>query len=85
MISGDSISEGVPVVGSDAIYWLPEYWKAPADNVCEIARIGRQLIFDPQASYDGLVALETYNSGAFSAWLDWLGLNNNLKYQSQIR
>lgn len=85
MVTADGIAEGVPSVVSDALDWTPEYWKAYSDNVPDMARVGRQLLFDPKAPYDGLVSLETHNAEAFEAWCDWLGVNAaNLQYQSVI-
>jgi hypothetical protein len=83
MVTADGVAEGVPSVVSDAIDWAPEYWKAYSDNVPDMARVGRQLIFDPRAPEDGVVALEEHNRNAFAAWCDWLGLNHDLSYISQ--
>lgn len=84
MVTADGIAEGVPSVVSDALDWCPEYWKAYSDDVPDMARVGRQLLFDPRAPYDGLVSLDTHNAGAFEAWCDWLGINKELPYQSVI-
>ena len=75
VISADGVAEGVPSVVSDAIDWAPDYWKAPVDETTEIARIGRQLIFDPDAARDGLLALEQHNSnGAEQGWAKFIGV-----------
>lgn len=84
MVTADGIAEGVPSVVSDALDWCPEYWKAYSDNVPDMARVGRQLLFDPQAPTDGFVALETHNAGAFEAWCDWLGINKEFPYNSIV-
>lgn len=85
MVTADGISEGVPSVVSDALDWCPDYWKAHSDDVPDMTRVGRQLIFDPQAPYDGMVHLEDHNKSAFSAWCDWLGLNADIPYKSQVQ
>ena len=85
MVTADGIAEGVPSVVSDALDWCPEYWKAYSDNVPDMARVGRQLLFDPQAPYDGMVHLEEHNASAFDVWCDWLGVNQDLPYQSQVK
>ena len=58
MVTADGAAEGVPSVVSDAIDWAPRYWMAQADDVLDIARVGRQLLADPRAAQDGLRALE---------------------------
>ena len=85
MVTADGIAEGVPSVVSDAIDWCPEYWKAYADDVSDMARIGRQLIFDPRAPLDGMLHLEEHNASSFRAWCEWLGLNQDISYNSQIK
>lgn len=75
MVSADGVSEGVPSVTSDAIDWVPNYWKAPVDQTTEIARVGRQLISDPNAAHDGLIALEQHNKNGFeTAWCQFVGV-----------
>jgi len=84
MVTADGIAEGVPSVVSDALDWCPDYWKAYSDNVPDMARVGRQLLYDPYAPFDGTVALETHNAASFDAWLDWVEYPLNLNYISQI-
>lgn len=83
MVSADGVAEGVPSVVSDAIDWAPEYWKAYSDNVPDMARVGRQLLFDPKAPYDGMIHLEEHNRSGFRVWCEWLGINQDLAYISQ--
>lgn len=82
MVSADGVAEGVPSVTSDAIDWVPRYWQAPADETLDIARVGRQLISDPQAATDGLLALESHNKSGFSAWCDFV--NVAIRYDSLV-
>jgi hypothetical protein len=72
MVTADGIAEGVPSVTSDAIDWVPEYWQAQADNVLDIARVGRSLLYDPNAGKDGLKALEAHNADGVRAWQSFL-------------
>jgi hypothetical protein len=72
MVTADGIAVGVPSVVSGAIPWAPDYWVAHFDDVGDIARVGRQLITDPQAPKDGLYALEHYNRDSFGAWRKFL-------------
>ena len=68
MVTADGIAEGVPSVVSNAIDWAPEHWKAEVDDVLDIARVGRQLLFDARASSDGLKALELFNEDGVNAY-----------------
>jgi len=72
MVTADGVAEGVPSVVSDAIDWAPEYWQAYMDDTSDIARVGRQLIFDPLAAHDGLMHLEQHNADSFSAWAKYV-------------
>jgi hypothetical protein len=60
MVTADGVAEGVPSVVSEAIDWAPRHWRADCDDVCDIARIGRQLLLDRRAAADGLRALKAY-------------------------
>ncbi|MGD0579413.1 MAG: hypothetical protein ABSC08_10840 [Bryobacteraceae bacterium] len=73
MVTADGVAEGVPSVVSDAICWAPAYWRAPVDDVLEIARVGRHLLFDPLAPRDGYRALMRHNCEGIGAWKDFLG------------
>ncbi len=72
MVTADGVAEGVPSVVSDAIDWAPEHWKASADNVGDIARVGRMLLADPFASKDGIQALIKHNEDGLRSWLKYL-------------
>jgi hypothetical protein len=60
MVTADGVAEGVASVVSSAIDWAPNDWKANVDDVLDIARVGRRLLFDPRAAQDGLCALKSY-------------------------
>ena len=70
MVSADGISQNVPVVGSEAIYWLPRNWKADADNAIEIAEVGIKLLHEGVA--EGIIALDKHNSRSFADWKKFL-------------
>jgi hypothetical protein len=74
MVTADGIAEGVPSVVSDAIDWAPTHWKASADDVLDIARVGRYLLNDPRAAADGSAALAAHNQDGLAAWLAFLSL-----------
>jgi hypothetical protein len=73
MVTADGIAEGVASVVSDAIDWAPEHWKARADDVLDIARVGRYLLHDPNTGRDGFRALSKHNSEGLFAWQEFLG------------
>lgn len=73
--AADAVSEGVPVVGSEAIEWLPEPWQARPDDADNVARIGMWLLGDPGAPADGLAALEQNQTDAIGTWLAYLDSN----------
>ena len=60
MVTADGIAEGVPSVVSSAIDWVPKHWKADVDDVLDIARVGRALLFDAHAAQHGRTALARY-------------------------
>jgi len=74
MVTADGIAEGVPSVVSRAIDWAPDHWKAIADDVLDIARVGRYLLNDPRAARDGWEALEAHNASGLAAWRAFLKL-----------
>ncbi len=72
MVTADGIAEGVPSVVSDAIDWVPRYWTAHADDVLDIARVGRHLLNDPRAAADGVRALSANVADGVSAYRSYL-------------
>jgi hypothetical protein len=68
MVTADGIAEGVPVVGSDAIDWLPQSWIASNDNANEIADVGTRLLFFPNAIEEGIEALVRHNNAGLRSW-----------------
>ena len=72
MVTADGVAEGIPSVVSDAICWAPAYWRAPVDDVLEMARVGRHLLCDPLAPGDGYRALLAHNADGLVAWKAFL-------------
>ena len=70
MVSADGISQGVPVVGSYAIEWLPKSWKADSDDAMEIARVGLSIL--QSGVGEGVRALEEHNRFSFIHWEHFL-------------
>lgn len=67
-VVADAIVERTPTVVSDAMDWVPKYWRAEVDDVNDIAHVGRSLLTDARAGYDGLKALDDHNTLAFPRW-----------------
>lgn len=75
LVVADAASKAVASVTTEAIDWVPEEWKAPADNPTLQARTGSALLNDPVAGTRGLEALERHNEQAVDAWFDYLANN----------
>ena len=71
-VVADAIVERVPVVVSESIAWVPEYWRAKVDDVNDITHVGRSILFDPRANYYGMKALNDWNTLAEPRWLEFL-------------
>ncbi len=82
MVTADGVAEGVASVVSHAIDWAPDHWKAMADDVLDIARVGRALLRDPQAVHDGYHALKKHNSYGIEAWMRFLDSTYTSSMQS---
>jgi glycosyltransferase involved in cell wall biosynthesis len=72
VVTADAIAEGVPVVTSDAINWVPTHWQACADEPRDVARVAEQLLRDPNAARDGRAALERFIELGVSGWIRFL-------------
>jgi glycosyltransferase involved in cell wall biosynthesis len=70
MCTADGVSQGVPTVGSTAIHWLPESWKADSDDAVGMAETGLRLLKEGAA--EGIKALETHNERGFRHWKRFL-------------
>ena len=68
MVTADGVAEGVPSVVSPAIDWAPESWKAQVDDVLHIAQVGRRLLHDASAAYEGFEALRKYVKDGLQAY-----------------
>ncbi len=74
MVTADGVAEGVASVTSDAIDWVPAHWQAHADDVLDMARVGRYLLCDPHTGVDGYTALVEHNNTGLQAWQQYLSL-----------
>jgi glycosyltransferase involved in cell wall biosynthesis len=72
VVAADAIAEGVPVVGSEAIDWLPAWWQAKADEPLDVARVAERLLRDPDAPRQGRAALQAYVDRGVVMWSQFL-------------
>ena len=72
VVSADAIAEGVPVVASEAIEWVPRWWQAHADEPRDVTRVAERLLRDRHAARDGREALEKYVAHGVVAWRHFL-------------
>jgi glycosyltransferase involved in cell wall biosynthesis len=72
VVTADAIAEGVPVVASEAIEWVPRWWQAQADEPLDIARVAERLLRDPHAPRHGRDALQAYVSRGLVGWWRFL-------------
>lgn len=78
LVTADAAAENVPSVVSTAIEWVPNYWKADADSVADVARTGSQLLSYTSAGEDGQLALYEHGQAAIRTWMTWLASNPTL-------
>lgn len=73
VVAADSCAEGVPVVGSTAIDWLPHRWQANPDDPMDVVCVAEYLLRSPEAIRDGQRALREYGDDGLITWRRWLG------------
>jgi glycosyltransferase involved in cell wall biosynthesis len=72
MVCADSIFNGVPVVGSEAITWLPKSWQGNVDDAADIAKKGIELIQNPYLVEEQQHALKKYVKDGIKQWKKYL-------------
>jgi glycosyltransferase involved in cell wall biosynthesis len=72
VVTADAIAEGVPVVASDAIDWVPRWWQARADEPRDVTRVAERLLRDPNAAHHGREALEDFVERGVAGWRRFL-------------
>lgn len=72
-VAADAVAEGVPVVASTAIDWLPARWQANSDDPMDVVRVAEYLLRSPTAIHDGQRALRKYVDDGVMTWRRWLG------------
>jgi glycosyltransferase involved in cell wall biosynthesis len=73
MVTADSISQNIPVVVSDAIYWAPKSWIAKVDEVGDISRVGIELLKNKSEEAEkGRIHLTNFIRNGIDEWINWL-------------
>lgn len=67
-VAAEATRMGVPVVGSEAIDWLPARYQAQADDAADIARVAESLLRAPNAADDARQALLKYAKTGLDRW-----------------
>jgi hypothetical protein len=68
LTSADAVAEGVPVVASSAVEWLPPWCHADPDDAADIARVGSGLLTNPLGHPDVLQYLARYVAEGVAIW-----------------
>ncbi|HZS55813.1 MAG TPA: hypothetical protein VFA65_15540 [Bryobacteraceae bacterium] len=74
MVTADGVAEGVASVVSSAIDWAPADWRADVDDVPQIARVGRKLLFDAHSAHEGRRALQSYITDGLRAYRQYFAI-----------
>jgi glycosyltransferase involved in cell wall biosynthesis len=73
MVTADGVNEGVPTVTSDAIVWVPDEWKAKADDVYSVLSVAERLLAHREEEVEkGRKALRHHNQIGFQFWKEFL-------------
>jgi hypothetical protein len=73
MVTADGVDEGVPSVTSDAIVWVPDSWKARADDVYSVVGVAEKLLVSRERElHEGYKALHEHNKHGFRFWQEFL-------------
>lgn len=71
LTAADAVSQGVPLVGSEAISWLPLEAQAPMDSVSGIVRV-MERANSHRFVKRNLKALQSFSSKSVSIWKEWM-------------
>jgi glycosyltransferase involved in cell wall biosynthesis len=71
----DGIAQGVATVGSEAIEWLPDSWKAEVDDPGDMVKVGLYLLNDKHAVEDARNNLIEYAHTGLHRWCKYLNGN----------
>ena len=71
IVAANAVSVGVPLVGSDAISWLPSEAQAPVDSVSGIVEV-MDSAFHKRAVKRNRNALEKFSKRSMAIWRQWM-------------
>ena len=83
-VTAEGCYAGIPSVVTNAITWVPDYWKAIADNALSVAEIGINLLNNTSSGIDGYNSLKVYVYKAIKVWLEYLGVKNEPSIYQRI-
>ena len=73
LTAADAVAEGVPVVASAQIEWIPRGYRVEnADSAADAARVARAVVADPSAARVQHLALEQFVVEGVRTWLEYL-------------
>lgn len=76
-VTADAISNGVPVIVSSAIDWLPTKFVANSDDAYDIVKVADNILRDSCAVADGMIALEEHNNKSLKIWKSFIGIEED--------
>ena len=74
IVAADAVSQGIPVVGSREIHWLPERTQADPNSSLKIARGLAHVLYGDtvRLQQEAWGNLQRHNQGALRTWEAWL-------------
>ena len=75
IVAADFVSNGVPILGSDTIYWMPDYYKTSTTQIKQVSDKFIELYHkrnDKMMLGDAFEYLVKYNNSAKAVWDSWL-------------
>ncbi len=74
IVAADFVDQGVPIVVSPDITWLPSYFKADPNSSDDMVRKMKSILAEPRPTVQrsAETALLSYNQQSTQAWTDWL-------------
>lgn len=80
----DGVAEGISVVGSSAIPWLPDFCCADPDSIEDIARVANNVLSNPNSAQKTFNHLQKFNNNSKKVWMDYLSGGPHKKQRSGL-
>lgn len=78
LTASDAVAEGVPLVGSNAIPWLPDFCCANPDSIDDIVKVSNKLLKCPRYTTKTFNILNKYCDKSVKIWIDYIFSNPHL-------